>query len=861
MKIYLSHEPFNTESYETYDVESLVEFLQSKFDKFPSSGRIYHNTVSVSNDVTPKTKDDVKKLLELDGDFFVLIYPSDPITVVVAIVAIIATAAVAFLLKPKIPTIASTEAQSETGSSNNQLGARQNKPSLNGRIPDIYGQVRSTPDLIALPYSYFDTTGTEYELSYMCVGRGYYDISDVREGKTPHTATIGGYAFYEPGNSPVNGTSYLTGGQAITEQFYNYNRLADLNGDTVPAPGSGSLVLGYPGTSTSYKTVGFTYKRLINTTTGATVDTSNLIVTYPVISNTNPNDLIKVGDTVTVTSNLGSLTGTYTVVSINQSQVRTFEVGTGFIRVLGWVVELSPNPGTFDNGFVLVSGQYCYDMSTTQTMTISLANSGLIGPFLVDDATATKALVNFIASSGIYGGSNIQIKATVTPFPSGTPVDTTFTLTPKTNFNGFKGYSFNIDLPGKCTILFERITAKLTTVDTDEIKIRDLFYGKLLTGTYSNVTTVAVISKQTQTATSSPERNFNCLAYRKIPTRISGNTFTTTLTATNNVAEIIAAICLDSLIGRRNIAELDVDNIYNTIAEVYAYFGPTGSVPEVRVFNYTFDKTGLSFEETISAIAATVHCVAYRQGNKIKLKFEKENPIASLMFNHRNILPNTMQRAVSFGVINDYDGVKFKYIDPTNDKETILYVPNSSVTNPKDIELVGIRSKVQAYYLAWRAWNKIKNQNIAIQFEALQESDLLIISDKILVSDLTRNDTYDGEIVNQIGLTLYLSTDVTVANGDVIFLQYADGTIGSKTIVSQSAPNIIAIDSAPALSLNIDIDAYARTMFIIQRAASQINLPFIVTDKTPAEKFTNELKVINYSDAYYANDHVDPNTI
>jgi hypothetical protein len=231
------------------------------------------------------------------------------------------------------------------------------------------------------------------------------------------------------------------------------------------------------------------------------------------------------------------------------------------------------------------------------------------------------------------------------------------------------------------------------------------------------------------------------------------------------------------------------------------------------------------------------------------------------MFNHRNIIPNTQQRAVSFGISNDYDGVSFKYIDPLTDLEDIIYIPNNTIVNPKEIQLIGIRDKKQAYYLAWRAWNKLKYQRIAIDMETMQESNLLVISDKFLISDQTRFETQDGDIINQVGLTLTLSVNVIVGNGDTIFLQNYDGTISTRTIISQPNPNEVIINSAPTLPIILDIDSYARTTFIISRVGSLVNLPFILTEKQPANKFTNTLKAINYSDNYYLNDHVDPNLI
>lgn len=848
MKVFISDEPTNAYSYECIETNSILEFLQSKFDKFPATARIYHKSIAISNDVTPKTDDDVEQLSKLEGPFYVIVYPGDPVTIIVAIVAIAATAAVAFLLKPKIPQAVSTDTQSEVGSSNNQLSSRQNQARLNGRVPDIYGQVRSIPDLITLPYTFFDTASIEYELSYMCIGRGYYSISDVKEGATPYSSNLGGCLFYNPGSSPISGSPFLSIGAGISYNLMNYSRLAAINGDTAKAAGSGVLTL------TSF---GASYLKLINASTGARINNGNWFISYPQTGNTNPADLFIIGDSVTVASStFPALNGTYSVVSMY-----TQKVYNGTIKD-GYILELSPQNTSVDDGVAVASGIYGNVCVNSRSLSVTkVGTSNVLGPFDITDTNATQALINYIAPSGIYGGaSDVQIKVTTTSVPGGTVVNYTHTLARKTDYNGFKGYTFEIPLPGACTIKFERITAKLAA-DTDEIKIRDVFYGKALTGSYSDVTTVLVMSKQTQTATSVDERKFNCLAFRKIETRVSGTTFSGSLSANNWASEIIASICLDPVIGRRSVAELDLDSIYDNVWAAYMYFGLGGGTAEIPVFNYTFDKTGISFEETIASVAAAVHCVAYRQGNKIKLKFERANSTAALLLNHRNIIPQTQQRAISFGVTNDYDGVKFKYIDPNTDQETVMYVPNTSIVNPKDVEYIGIRNKVQAYYLAWRAWNRLKYQNIALQFEALQETDLLVVTDKILVSDLTRNDTYDGEVVNQVGLTIYLSVDVTVANGDTIFFQYADGTTGSRTITNQAGSNAVIINSAPAVSLITDIDKYARTGFIIQRIGSQVNLPFIVTEKSPSAKFTNELKVINYSSSYYANDNVNPATI
>nr|MCJ9138093.1 hypothetical protein [Acinetobacter baumannii]MCJ9280973.1 hypothetical protein [Acinetobacter baumannii] len=113
---------------------------------------------------------------------------------IVAIMAAYSIYTVLTMPKPQAPTV---------GSSNNELAQRSNQARLNGRIPDIFGRVRSYPDLIAQPYTYFDdATGKEIEYCLMAIGRGYYQIEDCRDGTTEVSGIDGvSVSIYDPGVS------------------------------------------------------------------------------------------------------------------------------------------------------------------------------------------------------------------------------------------------------------------------------------------------------------------------------------------------------------------------------------------------------------------------------------------------------------------------------------------------------------------------------------------------------------------------------------------------------------------------------------------------------------------------------------
>lgn len=324
-------------------------------------------------------------------------------------------------------------------------------------------------------------------------------------------------------------------------------------------------------------------------------------------------------------------------------------------------------------------------------------------------------------------------------------------------------------------------------------------------------------------------------------------------TATNNADDIIRAVCLDKYIGNRNESELDYSSIYGAIAEVRSYFGSN----KAAEFCYTFDSNNLSFEETVKLIADSVFCTAYRRGNIIKLSFEKETQDSTLLFNHRNKLPGSETRTIRFGTQENYDGIQYQYIDPDDDAVVTYYIPEDrSAVNPKEIESLGIRNRLQAYFQAWRAWNKIRYQNVITEFTATAEADLLVRNDRILVADNTRPDTQDGEIVSQnvLQLTLSQAVDMTKYAGYSLFIQHTDGMVESIPVTPGASARQVVLSRAPRLPLALDEDLYARATFMLVGNTEPRENAFLVSEKTSQSNFTSVVRAVNYDARYYAND-------
>lgn len=932
-QVVLANDPLAPETWTYHEAEDLLAFLKEQYSEWPQHARIYHNEVVKSNDVTPVCDDDIDRLAELQGRFIVVNYPGEFATII-AIVSV-ALSVVSFFLIPPVPALRNTQNQSP----NNELSARANRQRINARIPDIFGTVFSTPDLIAVPYKVF-IDHQEVEYAYMCIGRGEYEISasDVYDDVTLISDIAGASVeIYGPDTSPNSGSPQLTVGDSISEPLLNVRRSNSVNGQVLRAPNSsnvrgqsniyfadpneihltGSEVdftdffqsgdsitvssASYNGTipavsetisirCTASGTVEFEvddtdayYPSGSLTITGAVFSYTigsgsvDLSGTYTIASKTST--VLTLDDPASVNSDWNNIAGNFTDdktdyedcgMSVPSIPVSIDLAGTyTSLTVSSSLITLS-NPSATNSDWAILD-YFTGDKTGNLSPTLVSSGNKWIGPFTLDFTSLTKIYGNFVALNGLYkdDGEN-QISFSVTVEIEATPVDASGTPTGSAEtFQGTVVGSATLrdqraltlkctpTFTGRCKVRARRVTNADLTFEgsvVDEIKWRDLYaVSPVSESDFGNVTTAYTVTYATAGALALKERKLNMKVTRKIPLRISGSTFEGTNTATNDVAEIFSFICLDPYIGNRSASEIDFDSIYDQIGEVKTYFGSDLAAE----FCYTLDSDNLSFEETANMVAGAAFCTAYRRGNIINLTFEKETDESSLLFNHRNKLPGSETRTVRFGNLKNYDGIEYKYVSPDDDAVLTYHIPSDqSAINPSKIESIGVRNGLQAYFHAWRAWNKIQYQNTVTEFTATQEADLLVQRERVLVSDNTRTGTQDGDVKAQDGLELTLSqnVDFTTYSNYAIFLQLYDGTVESIGVTAGSAANKVILASAPSLPLVMDDDAYARTTYEIVGDTEPRTGAFLIEEKQSQSNFTSTVKASNYDARYYEKD-------
>lgn len=237
-KVIIVPDVYDRSTWSEADVEDVLAYIYQQFDVWPENAKIYHNQIAESCDVTPNHPKRINAQIEhiqtLEGTFYVVIEPAWLQILFYAIVAITAAYSLYTVLtmpKPQAPV---------AGSSNNELAQRSNQARLNARIPDIFGRVRSYPDLIAQTYTIYKD-GIEIEECLMCIGRGYYQILDMRDGDTD-VANIAGtsVSVYNPFTSIV-GTPIYQVGESFTELPKFVRTSASINGQTIELPNKAVL--------------------------------------------------------------------------------------------------------------------------------------------------------------------------------------------------------------------------------------------------------------------------------------------------------------------------------------------------------------------------------------------------------------------------------------------------------------------------------------------------------------------------------------------------------------------------------------------------------------------------------------------
>ena len=841
---------------------TIGEYIQFRWgDGIPSADfMVFRGQPAVS---TACDLDDPASWCDTDGEFCITMAspPGDPVTAVWAAVAAIAAVVVVQALAPAIPAM-NTNGRAQQ-SPNNSLEQRSNKPRVNQRVNDIFGDERCTFDLLSVPISEF-VDNKEFETFYAGIGRGRYDILDFRDGTTPLTSIDGAAAsVFGPYTSPNSGDApvYTVGG-GVTGRLMTAARINSVDGQSLEAPNEVAVPIP-AGTSAS----------------------STGVITLPVSFGGDLSSVYKPGDNAILTNTwfaepisgstpsqfrLRSVSGEYTVTSATSNSIAlsVSSVNNWAYNANGVLSEVWSSTGNITEGAIVFLSQPPSPFTAskyTLSPTLNNATHLSVGPFVVLDGEVDVFRYNTVAINGLYRDDGTVYPLTVDLElkieqldASGNPTGifatpTIITMSGSQRDTVAKTTNVNNPFPGFGTRhTMRRVTDRPSTEGqnvSDEIKWRDFFtFRDDVPAQFGDITTAYVRIRATDSALRVKERVANARVVRLIPQL--GQDWSTPLAPLKDFASIASAIARDPKIGRLPSSAFDEQVWELERDRLITYFGDSTMV-EVA---HTFDDTNVTFEESVQLVASAAFCQAYRQGSVVRVLADLPQTMSTALFCHRNKHPGSDKRSRRFTSDKRRDGVELSYKSRATDAmETYtLGIDGAAPSNASEVEVHGIRTKKQAVIHARRRVNRLKYQRVSIEFDALSEGRLLVPTSRIDVVNNTLHSTMDGEVTGQDGLVLKVSQPVSMGTGaHSVVLSRSDGGVEGIPVTAASGREL-TLSRLPS-ELVYSGHLKARTRFAFGPDGGEA-MAIRVESVSPDSVDRVRVQGVNYSDGYFEGD-------
>lgn len=749
------------------------------------------------------------------------------------------------LLTPSTKGASNNLTNQQADSPNNSLTDRNNKARPYERTYDICGRVQTIPNNLMTTYKVFDNAGRIIEYGYYDAGRGYLDVKaeDITDGDTKVQEITGtSVAVYAPYTSPNNTSSpQLLVGDTIGQGLYVTIASNEVDGAVLKAPND---LANNVGNSSRARLVGAT-----GTVTDSTGDSAF-------------NTYISPGDLATFTwirpEGGGNLDGVYTVLSVDEFQI-TVDASP---KLSEWQT-LPDRGGGIREGYV--TPDKAATIGPTDTYSASLTDWVSLNRIPVE-----RVVANFAAANGMFkdDGNKQSASATIEVqyqligddgVPYGPVYNKQGAISGRSS--DYTGVTVYADLPVKSKVRVRCRRVSGTDRDfsgtvSDEVSYINL-YGQSVDRTphYGNRTTVHSARKQTPRAAEVKQPQLRMVVTEMVYKYLGNGVFDSVRTPNTQAVQSLIRLARDPDVGALNLTTANMDKLLAVQNEIESYFGSTSA----GEFCYTFDDYKTTMQDIVTTIAEAIFCTPYRRGADILLDFERPRIGPEMVFTHRSKTTASEKWTRTFNDAQVYDSLKFSYIDPdTNVKETIS-IPAEGGVNTETYDSKGIRSYKQAYWAAYRRYQKNLLKKVTVSFTATEEGVFAMPGRAVSVVKGSRMAPQDGYIVAVDGLTLTLSQPVTFTPGDEhsLILKKRDGGVQSVAVVPGSHDREVIMLSAPQEAIYTGNSAL-KTEFSFGNEARHNAQMILVSTVDPGDDRTVKITGINYEADFYKYDGVAP---
>lgn len=761
----------------------------------------------------------------------------DPFSLTLAIVIgiVAAVAAVALIPKPQVPNDMGAGKQSP----NNQLQAQTNIARLYQARPDVYGQVRSYPDLMQQSTIEY-INNVKFLTEWLYFGDGKYTVEQVKYADTPIADFAGAsYEIFYPTETglvwPENSTTTLSD---VTESFAS----PEVNGQTLEPPGTDFSGGDPPITEAA-----------------ATVD-------FPIDSATFD---------ITVAKNATKWADLLTMVGTTELAQVQFQ----------WQTDQGPRPfnqlcectSYVDTGTEYIFTFICQIVSTaatnavlTVTVTPRVEYTGvMIGPFTLP-VEANQIRINFAFLRGLKGSVTLSIRFWA--------VDSVLAEIPGSReeiFQTYSGDTFDQQYRTKnITPLYgngiyrvevERVTPSSTSDDTDQIKVESLFaINYYATKTIPGGTAARVTNRATENATSGQEKKFNALITRHV--RKMDGTLYVVEPSRCFARSIYHLVTVQAKFPQ---SQIDLDSLEDILAS------NGGENSELMRFDGTFDDTDVSLGQRVATIANAARTGVIDNGQTwtfVRDQLRSEYPVAQ--FDYRNLAADgESQVSYKSPMANSKDGVTLEYVSPTTNKKTPIHrriLADGSIVNQQPVNALKVDMSVGCRTLS-QAVNRLEYEVRRLLYIRRTVTDKTLadaqtIGPGNLVRWIDPGEFFEGvlsagEVLNVDGLKVETSEPVNIdTTSAVAFTDYQGLQLGPVACSPRTdGKNGFVVSSLPVgvyLADGYNVQAGSRYFVGNGLSISQLNASslYLVTQKQPNQDGSCNITLENYEPLVYAED-------
>lgn len=769
---------------------------------------------------------------------------------------------------PRVPS----SLQFESGSPTYSLDV-VNRRRIGEPIPVLYGRSRIIPDLIANPYTEFDTDD-QYLFMVLCLGNGEFDIEEVRIAESVVTRLTN----FNAQVVPPGGSLTLFQDNVATSSLVQGQTLRPTN--DVTRPGNGRVNIFF-GTKRIYAVDNLTL--FLGVAIG-----DNIVLSNCTNAGTHAVTAVDAGGLwVEATASLfvdESCTAAGVVhapaadpdATLIDSGIASFTAGSNTIadpasgRFIRWkagdsitINNTASNSGTYTLATVAPDG---LSATTVEPLVnepnanpyFELATGGWIGPFAVNaPGTELQEIgVDILFPKGLTNnGGDITVIAENQARPindDGTPTGGWTTL-------GTESITRNSLQPVRVSFRYTppagnrwEVRVRRATSSNYNANIPDETTWAGLRGylpnvtTYEGVTVYALRVKATEQIPQDVARQINIIASRKLPVW-NGTTWSAPVVTRSPawaLADILrnasyGAALPDSRIDLAKLLELD---------EVWAARGD--------YFDGIYDQT-ISVWEALQRTSRAGRATPIVSGGLVTFVRDAARTVRTALYSPQHMARGSLGIEYSFRQADDPDGIELAWIDPATWRPAHIEatVGGGAPLRPATVDLFGVTNLAQATREATYLARVDAYQRKVIRFATEMDGHIPLVGDLVAISHDVPSWGQSGQLLAIAGTRYSTSEPLTWtdAASHYVALRTPGGALSGPYLVTEVEDDANAFELADALDFTprTDLAGGDRTAYLFGPGTAWAQ-DVVVTKLTPRSETEVEITCQPYDARIYA---------